>query len=77
MPNRVPLTGERVGFMDDGYSERFGEVTEVGEFFGQVMLSVRPEGGWDEDELGEDGTLRLTLEECFEAEQTTSDSRQS
>ncbi len=69
MPERIPVVGERVGFVDDGYSERTGVVVEATEFFQQVMLRVRPDGEWPADELGTDGTLSLTLEECFEVDQ--------
>lgn len=69
MPERIPNIGERVGFVDDAYRERFGAVRGSSEFFGQVMLAVAPEGAWPADELGSDGTLSLTLEECFEIDE--------
>lgn len=66
MPERIPAPGERVGFVDDSYSDRTAVVVRSSEFFQQVMLRVRPEGDWPADEMGTDGTIILMLEECFE-----------
>lgn len=68
MTDRLPNVGERVGFVDDGYADRTGTVMGVGDFYHCPMLYVRPDGEWPADELGEDGTLSLTAEECWELE---------
>jgi hypothetical protein len=70
MPERIPAVGERVGFVDDAYRERTGTVASgTSSFFGQIMLNVKPDGDWPADELGNDGTIPLTLEECFELDE--------
>lgn len=64
---RLPEVGERIGFYDDGYSERFGVVVALHDFFGCPMADVRVEGDWPEDELGEDGTVTVTVEQSWPA----------